>query len=376
MTHLIIMPDLGQTTDELKVLKWLKKPGDKVSRGENLFEVQTDKVDMEVEAFESGYLREVLVGEGETTTAMIPIAILTDDPEESYEIPTDGERTIEPALEPGLPSARPPGIIPKRAGATPSAKSLAKELGVDLNLIVGTGPGGLITRRDVQRLASKRTEADSQPAPPMAAITSISKEKIPHFYVTVDVDVGEAERWRQNWNTTHPDLPVSLNDVFVRVASKGLRDTPRLNVHYRNGKQEPRPTADILLVVAKEHRLTLVPISEPCTLPWDEYLLHMRNSLLDPQRVRAGAQSGVGGPLLAISNLGMFGVKQFAAIIPPTCTAVLAIGCVRSEPIVNSDQQVVVGTICSLTLSADHRVVDGIIAAKFLSRVQEHLHGL
>ena len=376
MMHEIILPDLGQTTSEGKVLKWRKQLGDYVSRGEPLLEIETDKVTMDVEAYAAGYLREILVTEGQMATALEPIAILTDDPAEPYErkaqeapAPASAAGSAPPTPRVETPPAR------KGTAAAPAARALAKELGMDLALITGTGPGGLITRKDVERHATKPAAAAAKPASGMAALTSKSKQTIPHFYVTVDVDASAANQWREKWNESHPDLPATVNDIFVRAAAKALRAVPSLNVSYGDGQLEQRSGADLLLVVAVESGLTLVPMADPSDLPWDEYLRRIRTGLEKAKQSRGTEASTRSAPLLAISNLGMAGVKQFAAIIPPSCTAVLAIGAIREEPVVRQ-KQVQVSQVCSLTLSADHRVVDGLTAAKFLAKMQEQLNCL
>jgi pyruvate dehydrogenase E2 component (dihydrolipoamide acetyltransferase) len=264
----------------------------------------------------------------------------------------------------------------KGTAVAPAARALAKELGIDLASITGTGPGGLITRKDVERQATKpAAAAAAKPASGMAALTSKSKQTIPHFYVTVDVDASAATQWREKWNESHPDLPATVNDIFVRAAAKALRAVPRLNVSYGDGQLKPHSAADILLVVAVESGLTLVPMADPSDLSWDEYLRRIRTGLEKEKQSRAAEASTRSAPLLAISNLGMAGVKQFAAIIPPSCSAALAIGAIREEAVVRQ-KQIQVSQVCSLTLSADHRVIDGLTAAKFLAKMQEQLNSL
>ena len=356
MQHNIILPDLGQTTSEAKIVQWLKKPGDHVSRGEPIVAVGTDKVDMEVEAFESGYVRELLVSEGSTAKALEPVAILTDTPDENYnpageETPVNGSRVVN---------------------AVPAARALAKELGVDLARVPSTGPKGLITRADVQRFAESRASADA-PDPnralaAMASTTAASKRDIPHFYVTRDLEVTEAARWRKQWNQTQGSAHASFNDIFVWCAASALADVPRLNLVYRDGAFEQHAQADLLLVVAREPALLLVPVADPRALDWRQFLHRMHNG--------AGQmQSPKPAPLLAISNLGMYGVKEFAAIIPPGCSSVLAIGAVREAAGVR-DGAITIERIATVTLSADHRVIDGIAAARFLERMQFHLNSL
>jgi len=370
MLHVIILPDLGQTTNEAKILQWLKKPGEYVSRGEPLVSVETDKVNMDVESFESGYLRAVLVDEGAVVTALTRIAILTDSPDESIARPEVEVATAEPA-ELTAPAAE------VNAGSTtiaaaPSARVLANGLGIELRSVTGTGLGGLVTRADVEQFADRQ-----KTAPPatnfrvlaaMAETVIGSKREIPHFYASRDLTVTSAANWREAWNRSRPDLPISFNDIFVRCAAKALADVPRMNVSYRNGNYEQRMTADILIIVARESALALMPLPDMNAATWEEFLGTVKEAV-----GRWVAAQTV--PLLAISNLGMFAVKQFAAIIPPGCTAILAIGAVREEPVAKASQ-VVVERVCTVTLSLDHRVVDGITAARFLERMQSHLDSL
>jgi pyruvate dehydrogenase E2 component (dihydrolipoamide acetyltransferase) len=372
MQHNIILPDLGQTTSEAKIVQWLKKPGDYISRGEPLVAVETDKVDMEVEAFESGYLRELLAEEGSVASALAPVAILTDMPEEDYDRP--GERKTEPAaplaqaLAQAVAQALAPPTNPPRGSAAPAARALARELGVDLTLVVGTGPRGLITRADVQRFVETgRNRAQSAMAA-MAVTAANSKRDIPHFYATRDLELTSAVQWRDRWNATKNGTHASFNDVFVWCAAHALADVPRLNLAFRDGAFEQRSAADVLLVVAREPALLLVPVADSRTLDWKEFIHRMHDS---------GGQgnSTPAAPLLAISNLGMYGVKEFAAIIPPGCSSVLAIGAVREAPVVRNGA-LTVERIATVTLSADHRVIDGIAAARFLERMQFHLNSL
>jgi pyruvate dehydrogenase E2 component (dihydrolipoamide acetyltransferase) len=383
MNHRVIMPDLGQTAAEGKILRWLKKPGDRVAKGEALFEVETDKVTMEVESYQRGYLRALLVGEGQMASAMSPIAILTDSPEEVYEgsdvpgghttLPQKSNSETANLSGSGSGASVLSGLAPQsRPSATPAARAHARELGLQLDRLAGTGPGGLVTRRDVQAALIK--EQSSNALSPMAAMTAKSVADIPHFYLTVDVNVSGLLNWRSHWNHTHPDLRASVNDIFVRAAALALKDVPHLNVRYSEGKVERQTRSDVLLVVASDTGLTLVPVRDPAASPWEIYLKDMRIVLEDARQNRVKASLDA-APALGVSNLGMFGVKQFTAIIPPGCGAVLALGAIREELAVK-DKQMRFEDMCSLTLGSDHRVIDGVTAAKFLQRIQAHLNSL
>ena len=386
MTHHVIMPDLGQTAAEGKILRWLKRPGDQIGKGEALLEVETDKVTIEVESYKSGYLRAVLVPEGEMASAMSPIAILTDRPDETYENREAGEpmrsgsglghapRSSTGEAEYTQAATRPVGatVDATRMAATPAAKSRARELGLDMRLVAVSRPDGLITQRDVE--ATLRGSS-SRPVLAMAAVTSKSVQSIPHFYVTLDADVSTMLEWRHQWNSDHLDGRLSLNDIFTRTAALALRDAPALNVRYAEGAIQQRASADVLLIAALPGGLSWVPISDPGSLTWEDCRRLMRHALREAGQGRAPRAPVEGTPALAISNLGMFGVKQFAAIIPPDCAAILAIGAVREEAVVRH-RQVMIGEVCTLTLVADHRVIDGVTAARFLQRVQAHLKAL
>lgn len=270
--------------------------------------------------------------------------------------------------KPPILSPPPPAKAERGKNAVPAARALAKVLGVDLSQVEGTGPSGLITRADVQRAANGAAAPKAAPErarAAMAATVTNSKRDIPHFYATRDLDLDAASGWRDDWNRQH-DAHASFNDVFVWCAARALSDVPRLNTAYRDGLFEQHGKADVLVVAAQDSALLLRPVADPVAHSWEEFLAaHAAN----------GASSVPASPLLAVSNLGMHGVKEFAAIIPPGCTSVLAIGAVRAAPVVR-EGAVAVGRIATVTLSADHRVVDGIAAARFLERLQFHLNAL
>lgn len=369
MKHIIILPDLGQTTNEATIRQFLKKPGDRVQQGEPILAVSTDKVEAEVESFASGYLREWLTSEGAVAAALGPVAIITDTPDEAYERPAKFETQTETRIEAGRPQAS-----SKTSGtviAAPAARMLAKDQGLDLNEIPGTGRDGMITKADVLRWQAQRNEKptrENRALQAMAATAVAGKSEIPHFYVTVDLSLDRAATWRGQWNREHDDLHITYNDLFVFSAVRSLRDTPRLNISYAGGSYQQHAAADVFLVVAEEPAMLLAPLA-------DTFASSLTDCVEAIRRATQRKASSSAQPHLAISNLGMFGVKQFAAIIPPGCTAVLAIGKVRQEPFVR-DGKLDNRWICSLTLSADHRVVDGVTAARFFDRMQFHLNSL
>ncbi len=363
MQHEILLPDLGQTTAEVRVVQWLKRRGDLVRRGEPLLCVETDKVDMEVEAFTSGYLRATLVEEGSLAEALSPVAILTDTANEPYSVPV----TVTAAAASVAASALPPAITPveQRAAAVPGARELARELGLNLFDLVGTGPSGLITRRDVQHYADRRRM--SAPAAhhawaAMAATVIASHRDIPHFEVQRDLDMAHASAWRNRWNASHPELHATLNDVFVRCAALALGGNARMRTSYEGGLYTVRTSSSILVLGSQDDAVVYRRLCHPGAGSWEEFL-------------EGPKQTAAETPALAISNLGMHGVQRFTAIIPPGCTAVLAIGALRSAPIIQGGK-LAIAELCTVTISADHRVLDGVAVARYLQSLQQQLDSL
>jgi pyruvate dehydrogenase E2 component (dihydrolipoamide acetyltransferase) len=380
--HIVIMPDLGQTRSEAKIVSWLKKPGDRLALGEPLLEVETDKATMEVESYVGGFLRRKLANEGEMVAASNPVAILTDTADEDF----DQDVKLNPKFEASVPAAERaqragPATVGGNVAAVPAARALAKQLGIELSKIRGTGPQGLITKADVERHVSQDEKSvaaqgslhQSKAWEAMASLTSRSKSTIPHFYVTVDLDMVAAEAWRAGWNQNHADLKASVNDCLVRAASAALADSPRFNLRVTEGKTEQQSSADVLVVVGVDSGLLLVSVKDPHTDPVDVFLRRIKVAVDAAKEGKVQATRST--PLLAISNLGMFGVKEFSAIIPPGCNAILAAGAVRDQ-VVWRDGRAETAGVCTVTVSADHRVVDGIAVAKFLERMQFHLNSL
>jgi pyruvate dehydrogenase E2 component (dihydrolipoamide acetyltransferase) len=384
MKHIIIMPDLGQTTSEAKIVSWLKNTGDKLTMGDALLEVETDKATMEVEAYVGGYLRKTLANPGDMVAASNPVAVLTDTPDEDYSEELKAKSAgIPPVKVVEETFAASPAPSSGRIAAVPAARALAKQLGIDLSAVPGSGPQGIISKGDVERSAGKAAmpaqAADSFGADralqAMAALTSSSKSTIPHFYVTVDLDVGAAEAWRGRWNQDHPELKASVNECLVRAASAALADSPRLNVRINGGKYEQQSTANVLVVLGGDNGLTLIPVADPHSGAFEAYLARIKSALSSAKAGKVQAGPAQTAPSLAISNLGMFGVKEFSAIIPPGCASILAAGAIRDQ-VVWHDGRAELAKICTLTVSADHRVVDGIAVARFLERMQFHLNSL
>jgi len=379
MKHVIIMPDLGQTSSEAKIVSWLKQPGDKLAMGEPLLEVETDKATMDVEAYVGGFLRRKLANEGDMVAASNPVAILTDTLDEEFDEDVKAKsKSVAPLGTTERAQATTSVSVSGNVAALPAARMMAKQLGIDLSTVRGTGPQGLITKADVERSVSQGGKAaapnhESKAREAMAALTSRSKSTIPHFYVTLDLDMAAAEGWRARWNQSHPELKASVNDCLARAASAALADSPRLNARVSDGKVEQQSTADVLVVVGVDSGLLLVPVADPHADAVESFLERMKTAQSSAKDGKLHAAKVT--PLLAISNLGMFGVREFSAIIPPGCNAILAAGALRDQVVWRNGRAEPV-SVCTATVSADHRAVDGIAVAQFLERMQFHLNSL
>lgn len=365
MHHTIILPDLGQTTNEARIANWLKRAGEHVKRGEPLVVVETDKVNVDVEAFETGYLRETLVAEGELAAALMPIAILTDTEDEPYSLPQESQAAAP--LATSEVAKAPAAVIPGRPRVAPAARAKAARLGVDLSRISGTGAAGLITSKDVER-AGMGAIPSLRAMHAMAASVSESKRDIPHFYATMDMAMDHAAAWRSNRNGSSASHHVTYNDLLVRCAALALADSPRMRTRYAGGKFQQHPQADVIVIKEQDGTLLYTPLPNAAEISWEDLQQAIR-------RDGVAAPATPLFPTLAISNLGMYGVREFSAIIPPACTAILAVGAVRQEAAI-ADDGIRARSIASVTLSADHRVIDGITAARYLQRLQHHLNSL
>jgi len=401
----VVMPQMGYDMREGKIVRWVKKEGDLVQRGETLAEIETDKAVVEMPSTGEGILRKILVPEGETVPVGHLIAVITapDEPlpADLTTLPTAGE-ALAPAPAEAPPTPAPTAQAeptPERIKASPLARRLAEELGVDLRQVQGTGPGGRITEQDVRAFAEARRApapaptpapagAPPAPAPPpvpgeeaevvevsrmrlaIARVTTRSKQEIPHFYVTNSVDMTEAMALRAQVNQalSSEGVRVSVNDLLVKACVLALQRFPNFNASYQEGKLVRHRTINIGIAIALEDGL-IVGVIPRCE----------HRSLVDIARASKAlverAQQGklrtedYTGATFSISNLGMFDIENFTAIIYPPNSAVLAVGAVRREPVVKGDQ-VAIAQVMRMTLSIDHRVADGADAARFMAHLK------
>lgn len=416
----ITMPKLSDTMQEGTILKWRVREGDRVSQGDIIAEVETDKAAMEMEAFVSGTVGALPVAEGETVPVGTVIAVLEADggerrpparqaeeppPREEGGAPKEPEAK-KPAPEerraPERKAASPPeqkdegrgelppsreALPPERAGgavldiaASPAARELAREKGVDLSRVRGTGPGGRIVRADVERALEApalREKAPLRRREPVRRERSVkirrlvankmveSWQNIPHFFVTVSVDMTEVIRIRK-------ELGVTINDLIIAAAARSLQEHPWVNSVWSDGESAEQPTIDIALAVATDRGLFNPVIHDCGSLPLREISRRARELGEKAHAGRLAPQDMEGGTF-TISNMGMLGVESFSAIITPPQAAVLAVGTVKGEAVVDDQGNPGVAPLVRLTLSADHRILDGADAAEFLATLKSYL---
>lgn len=398
---------MGADMTEGTVVKWLKSEGDEVSRGDILAEIETDKTVVEMEAYGSGLLRKIVIGEGSKVPVGDLIAYLGDADDEIPETASGAPGTTAAPVEEAAPAAAPVATTPApaapvstgRVKASPVARKIATERGIDLATITGTGPGGRITRADVEGLSA--TPAPSTAAAPavlaasavapvtlsgediplssmrqaIARVTVRSKTENPHYYIDLSVDMTQAMSFRQGLNEEIGDAGprVSVNDMIVRACVKAVTKYPKFNTTFADDHLIAHADINVGIAIALEVGLMVPAIMRTQNMS----LLQISSATKDlASRVR-----GEGGSLsqeentagtFSISNMGMLGVDNFQAIIVPPQSAILAVGAVSPTPVVR-DGEIVVRQMMRASLSADHRVTDGAEGGVFLGEIRRLL---
>jgi len=395
----VVMPKLGETMDKGKIVKWLKREGERVERGEPLLEIETDKATLEVEARSSGTLRRIVAQEGEIVPITQTIAYLGEEgeplPVEAVSKPTPlvaEAKEAEAKVE--VPKAKPSVEVK----ASPLAKKIAEERGVDLTQVTGTGPGGRITREDVLGFLASRAEAPAvavvipsaptAPVPPapteefqivplsgmrraIAKKMAYSKSSIPHFYIGAEVDMTEASKMRQNLIPTiesKAGVRLSFTHLLIKAVAMALTEFPQLNAVFDGENIKLARDINIGIAVGLEDGL-IVPVLKKANEMDLVKIASEADKLIARAREKRLREDEFVGGTFTVSNLGGFDVDSFIAIINPPETAILAVGRIREKPaVVNGN--VTIRNMMNVTLSADHRVLDGVTAAKFLQRVK------
>ena len=426
----VAMPRLSDSMEEGTILKWLKSDGDEVSEGEELVEIETDKANMTYEADEAGTLS-IVAQEGDTLSVGETIARIgeggeseakgeEEEPEEDEvaaedESEDEGEEDDEAAAESGDDAAEDEDEDEDeeaaakaqdggeesagengRVKASPIARRMAREMGLELAGLKGTGPGGRIVKADVEAAAKGGggEEAAEQPPPAkedkkdgrgevsheeltrlqrtVARRMAESKATAPDFVMTLEVEMDEAVALRQQLKAAAGDDPApSFNDFVVRAAALALRDFPRANGAYRDGAFELYSRVNVGVAVAGQDALVVPTVFDADTKSLGAIAADARRLA---ERVREGkiTPPELSGGTFTVSNLGMYGIRRFVAVINPPQAAILAVGEMTPRPVVR-DGDVVIRTIMELTLSCDHRILYGADAARFLGRIREYL---
>ncbi len=402
MAYRVTMPQLGYDMTEGAVARWRKREGEPVQRGEVIAEIETDKATVELEAFASGVLRKILLPEGQQVPVGTLIAVIAEPDEPIDDILKEAGAPPAPAAP---PQAEAPAPAPKeapeevRVKATPVARRLAEELGIDLRQVKGTGPEGRITREDVEAFAARLREQqaaaaaaprpETPPAPPAAAPEAVeeplsrmrqtiarrmteSKQQAPHFYVTVEVDMTEAMRLREQLNAQlEEDARLSVNDLIIKAVAKALVKFPRLNSAFAGDRLRVFKAVNIAMAVATPDGLLAPVVHDAAGKSIFQIARETKELARRAREGRLRADDQVGGTF-TVSNLGMYNVESFSAIINPPNAAILATGSVQRRPVVRGGQ-IMAADIMKATISVDHRVTDGAEAAQFLGEFKRLL---
>tara|TARA_B110000908_G_scaffold171226_1_gene233226 strand:- start:1409 stop:2620 length:1212 start_codon:yes stop_codon:yes gene_type:complete len=395
MAEIVRMPRLSDTMTEGTVAKWHKKVGDAISEGDLLAEIETDKATMEFESFQEGVLLHIGVGESETAEVDCILAILGEHGEDVKALIEADETPVTPEVKEVKEDKAPLAEIiieiaaPVKATksadgrivASPLAKRLAEEKGIDITAISGSGDGGRVIKRDVdsyqvpvansvayQELYTE--EPVSQMRKVIARRLAESKFTAPHFYLSISVDMDNAISARKAINAL-PDTKVSFNDLIVKACAMALREHPTVNSSWRADVIRRNQHVNIGVAIAVEDGL-LVPVVRytdtkslsDISTEVKEFAQKAKDKKLQPADWE--------GSTFTISNLGMFGIDEFTAIINTPDACILAVGGIQQIPVVK-DGQVVPGNVMKLTLSCDHRVVDGASGAAFLNMLKTYL---
>jgi len=390
----VFMPKMGQTMEEGVIEKWHKKEGDYVNKGEVLLEITTDKATIEVESFEEGYLRKIVAKEGETVPVGEVIGYLADSMDEEIpekapagEAPESAEKkeektevTTEVEEKPTVVEAGEEG---RRIKASPLARKLARELGIDLASVQGSGPGGRIVKADVLRAAEEgqvvrevpRKPAGAEKISPMRRVIaqrlSESKQTIPHFYMVSEVDASELLKFKEELTAKSGGVKVSVTHILLKAVAQALLEFPALNASWGEDEILYHDRVDLGIAVALQDGL-VVPVIEDAANKSIAQIAKEARQLAELARAGKLPPDKMQGSTFTVTNLGMYGVDHFFAIINPPEAAILAIGTI-ADKVVALGGGVFVRPYMTLTLSCDHRVVDGAVAAQFMGRLKEIL---
>jgi pyruvate dehydrogenase E2 component (dihydrolipoamide acetyltransferase) len=414
MADIVTMPKLGFDMAEGTLVRWVKAEGETVNKGEILAEIETDKATVEVESSFSGILHKQLVEQGAIVPVSTPIAVIAQPGEKVEDTPESAGAVKEE--KPPVPAEQKPAQAAATQAAAPAggmlkisplAKRIAAQNGIDPQSLQGSGPGGRIVKRDVEAALAAPQAVAPAAAPTAAAESKVaapplpvwqpggaaledqripvdklrgiigkrmveSKQSVPHFYVTHEIDMDAVMALRKQINALLPDeQKLSVNDFIVKAVALALRQFPGINASLAGNEIIRHGQVNVGVAVALDAGLMTVVIKDADQKPLRVISVETREMVA---RARAGKvrPDDIEGSTFSISNLGMFDVDEFSAIINPPEAAILAVGSAKQVPVVR-DGQIVVGMRMKATISADHRVTDGAEAAKFMQALALHL---
>ena len=412
------MPKLSPTMEEGQIARWLKKEGDKVSMGEPLAEIDTDKATMEMQALSNGVLRKILVGEGESAPLGQLIGIIGEPDEDIASLLSEApaKEAAKPAVQPAPATTEPvaqtaapepratPTAVPADNGAggrlivSPLAARMAADAGIDLRSLQGSGPGGRIIKRDIESAMTQRPAAGKptlrvvegrQQQPVVAGASTYHDEPaseirrtiarrlvtsigpVPHFFLTTEIEMDRAAEMRRGINSLDPDLKISINDIIIKVTAAALMQHSQVNASFQDKFVRYYDHADIGVAVAIEDGLITPVIRAADQKSLSQIAAEVRE-LAERAKSRKLKPEEYTGATFSVSNLGMFGINEFTAIINPPEGGILAIGAMTAQPVVR-DGEVVVRQMMRATMSCDHRLIDGATGAKFLQTFKKML---
>jgi pyruvate dehydrogenase E2 component (dihydrolipoamide acetyltransferase) len=416
----ILMPALSPTMEEGTLAKWLVKEGDTVSSGDVMAEIETDKATMEFEAVDEGVIGKILVAEGsEGVKVNVPIAVLLEDGESADDIGSAAPAAApsaapaasapEPIAAAPTPAPAAPAKDGNRVFASPLARRIAADKGIDLSTITGTGPKGRIVKADVMDAkpgaAPAPAASSSAPAPAamaagpatevvlktyadrefeevpldgmrktIAARLTEAKQSVPHFYLRRDIELDALLKFRSTLNKQLEPrgIKLSVNDFIIKACALALQQVPDANAVWAGDRVLKLKPSDVAVAVAIEGGL-FTPVLKDSEMKSLSALSAEMKDLASRARDRKLAPHEYVGGSFAISNLGMFGIDNFDAIINPPHAAILAVGAGAKKPVVGEDGEVKVATVMSTTLSVDHRVIDGALGANLLNAIKDNL---
>jgi pyruvate dehydrogenase E2 component (dihydrolipoamide acetyltransferase) len=392
----IIMPQVGHNIPSARIIQWRKKEGQAVEKGETVLVVESDKASFEVEAEASGVLLKVLYQEDEEVEILKPLGYIgapgeTIDVEETtaQEQPTEPLQ-VRPAPTPEIqPASRPGGEMPARILASPSARRVAQEKGIDLAQVKGTGPGGRITKSDV--LAATATIPAAQVTDSLAAnispedkvvpfskmrkriaeSLSLSKKTIPHSYLFVDVDMSEALAWRKVTNEKE-GIKITITDMVIKAAAAALKEFVKMNAYVEQDRMVIKKAVNIGVAIALDEGVLVGVIANADEKSIGEI---SQVSKRNAEAARRGSISASAPATFTVSSLGPYGVQGFLPIINPPECGILAVGTIEKRA-VPLEEATAVRDVMTVALASDHRAVDGTYAAQFLNRIKNYLENI